>query len=164
MNGLHSTRRPAYAWPTAEGAAPAGVERAAGGGAERLPDYRAERLASQAERWTLTRADAVLVVSAALETHVRSLGVEPQRVHVLPNGVDPQLFHPGAPDPDLRRRLGLNGGPTLGFVGGLRPWHGIELLPDLLQRLMLRHQDIRLVVVGDGPLRQPLETELGRAA
>src|SRR5439155_20171280 len=46
-------------------------------------------LTAQAERWVLSRADAVLAVSAPLRDYVVSLGVEPSRVHVIPNGVDP---------------------------------------------------------------------------
>src|SRR5436190_6361415 len=59
-------------------------------------------LAAQAERWTLTHADAVAVVSSPLRDHVLSLGADPARVHVLPNGVNPALFYPGAPEPALR--------------------------------------------------------------
>src|SRR2546422_4389666 len=43
-------------------------------------------LAEQVERWTLLRADAVLTVSAPLRDYVVSLGVEPGRVYVIPNG------------------------------------------------------------------------------
>ena len=122
--------------------------------------YRAPgfgELAAQAERWTLTRADAVLVVSSELRAHALALGAEPGRVHVVPNGVNPASFHPGPADPELRARLKLDGGPVLGFVGGLRPWHGAGILPELFGRLAARHRELRLVVAGDGPLRGQLE-------
>jgi glycosyltransferase involved in cell wall biosynthesis len=134
--------------------APLAIEQAA---------YRATglgELAAQAERWTLTHADAVLAVSAPLREHAVSLGVEPGRVHVVPNGVDAALFRPGPPDPEVRARLGLGEGPILGFVGGLRPWHGVEALPALLGRLARRYPGVRLVVVGEGPLRATLAGEL----
>jgi glycosyltransferase involved in cell wall biosynthesis len=134
--------------------APLAIEQAA---------YRATglgELAAQAERWTLAQADAVLAVSAPLREHAVSLGVKPDRVHVVPNGVDAALFRPGPPDPKMRTRLGLGDGPILGFVGGLRPWHGVEVLPALLGRLVQRHPDVRLVVVGEGPLRATLAGEL----
>lgn len=131
--------------------------------AEEQVAYRAtgfSELAAQAERWTLTQADAVLVVSTPLREHALALGVEADRIHVLPNGVDTACFHPAQPDPDVRRRLKLDGGPVLGFVGGLRPWHGAEVLPELLQRLSGGHPGVRLVVAGDGPLRGALEEAL----
>jgi glycosyltransferase involved in cell wall biosynthesis len=114
-------------------------------------------LAARAERWTLTQADAVLAVSSLLRDHAVSLGAEPARVHVVPNGINPDLFKPGDADRQLRQRLGLGGEPVLGFVGGLRPWHGVEVLPELLGRLAPRHPGLRLLVVGEGPLRPELE-------
>jgi len=125
--------------------------------------YRATglgELAAQAERWTLLGADAVLAVSALLRDHVVSLGVRPDRVHVVPNGVDATLFQPRPPDPSIRARWGLPDGPVLGFVGGLRRWHGVEALPALLDKLVHRYRGLRLVIVGDGPLRGELEHTL----
>lgn len=130
--------------------APLAVEQAAYRSTELGP------LAATAEAYTVSRADAVLAVSAALGEHAVLAGAEPGRVHVLPNGVDPQLFRPGPSDPTFRARWKLNGGPVLGFVGNLRPWHGLESLPPLLEALVPRHPDLRLVLAGDGPLRGEL--------
>ena len=117
-------------------------------------------LTTKAEQWVLSQADAVLTVSALLRDHVVSLGVNSKQVHVLPNGVDPALFRFEPPDPRGRTRWGLGDGPLLGFVGGLRPWHGTKVLPLLLDRLVDRHKDLRLVISGDGPLRGELERDL----
>src|SRR5438034_34415 len=53
-------------------------------------------LAAQAERWTLTHADAVIVVSRELGEHVKSLGVPARIIHVMPNGVNPEIFYPAS--------------------------------------------------------------------
>ena len=117
-------------------------------------------LGAQAERWALGQADAVLTVSAPLRAHVLDLGIDPNKVHVVPNGVNTELFHPAPPEAALRSRLGLGEGPVLGFVGGLRPWHGIESLPEVLARVSAKHPGTKLVIAGDGPLREPLERGL----
>lgn len=119
-------------------------------------------LAAAAENWTLTKADAVLAVSAPLADHIASLGVPAERIHVVPNGVDPSIFHPGPSDPATRSRWGLDGAPALGFVGGLRPWHGVEILPPLFEKLARRHEGLQLVIVGDGPLRETLSSEIAK--
>jgi len=121
-------------------------------------------LAAEAERWTLSHADAVIVVSSLLRDHALALGVRPERVHVQPNGVNPVLFRRAARDAALRSRFNPNGGAVLGFVGGLRRWHGVEVLPALLQRLSRTNRDLRLVIAGDGPLRNDLERELKHRA
>jgi glycosyltransferase involved in cell wall biosynthesis len=128
-------------------------------------------LAVQAERWALTHADAVIVVSRELRKHVLALGMRPSRIHVMPNGVDPELFCPN--NSRARHSVGAGGNreqhdadrvprPTLGFVGGLRPWHGVEVLPELLARLSKRHPGLRLIIAGDGQLRGALEREFKR--
>lgn len=114
-------------------------------------------LAAQAEAWALTRADAVFAVSAPLRDYVLSLGVTSERVQVLPNGVDTALFYPAPRNPELRARLNLGAGPVLGFIGGLRPWHGVQALPPLLERLVPRYPHLRLVIAGEGPLRAELD-------
>lgn len=119
-------------------------------------------LALEAEKFTLAQADAVFTVSAPLREHVLALGAEPDRVQVLPNGVDPEEFRPGPRDEILRARLGLGPGPVLGFLGGLRPWHGVEILPELLARLSSRHSGVQLLFAGDGQLRAELERRLGQ--
>jgi len=133
-------------------------------------EYRATgfgELAAQAERWTLTNADAVVVVSTELAKHARSLSVPARKVHVIPNGVNPELFcSPSSVSAERRNLIGKASAVlsraaatrTLGFVGGLRPWHGVEVLPQLLARLCKRSPNTRMIIVGDGQLR----AELGR--
>jgi glycosyltransferase involved in cell wall biosynthesis len=131
-------------------------------------------LPAQAERWTLLQADIVLVVSAALREYVLKLGIAAHRVHVVPNGVDSALFQSKWDrECGVDKRSGnlgflpehhceaesaeSNGAQVLGFVGGLRPWHGVEILPSLMERLAPGHPHIRLVIAGDGPLLGDLQ-------
>ena len=125
--------------------------------------YRATSLgdlAAQAERWALSRADIVLPVSNALCEYVVSMGVNPNRIQVIPNGVNPSIFYPAPPKRGLRTRWGLGDGLVLGFVGGLRPWHDVGTLPVLIGRLIRRYPELRLVIIGEGPLRAELEKEV----
>jgi glycosyltransferase involved in cell wall biosynthesis len=117
-------------------------------------------LAAASERWTLSRAAAVLVVSAPLREYVVSLGVAQERVHIVPNGIDGAVFRPGPRAHAIRARWGLDGEPIVGFVGGYQPWHGIDTLPALLERLLPRHPAVRLMVVGDGRGRRNFESQI----
>jgi len=117
-------------------------------------------LAGQIEETMLSQVDAVLTVSESLREHVMAAGIVPEKIKVFPNGVNPLVFHPGESDSKIRARLDVGKGPVLGFVGGLRPWHGVETFPLLLEQLVPRYPDLRLVIVGDGPLRATLDREL----
>jgi glycosyltransferase involved in cell wall biosynthesis len=50
----------------------------------------------------------------------------------------------------------------VGFVGSLKPWHGLNILAEGLSILIQKdpHHNIRLLVVGDGPEREKLVTDL----
>jgi glycosyltransferase involved in cell wall biosynthesis len=115
------------------------------------------KVAVEAERAALSRADAVFVVSETLRAHVHDLGIPSEKIHVVPNGVDARRFHPAPRDEQLRERLGFNGAQVLGFVGGLRPWHGVERLPELLQVLAPAFPNLKLVFVGSGQLERDLK-------
>src|SRR5690606_5917989 len=47
---------------------------------------------------------------------------------------------------------------TVGFVGTLKPWHGTETLIDAFSRITDARPDARLIIIGDGPERQALES------
>lgn len=118
--------------------------------------------AERAERAILGAADRIIAVSPPLATWLSERGVEAGRVTVLPNAVDPGRFRP---QPEaahrVRRQLGLNGQPVLGFLGTLKPWHDAETLLEALAHLP-RALDARLLVVGDGPERAKLEVAAAR--
>lgn len=120
------------------------------------------KLGLDAEKWLLSQADIVLTVSEPLRHHVIEMGADKSRVHVTPNGIDARRFFPAPRNPELRQQLGLAGGPVIGFVGGLRPWHGIESLSELLSKLVPQHPELKLLIVGEGPMQTVLETDLDK--
>ena len=99
------------------------------------------------ERKLLGEADRVVVVSRALRDHVLAAGTRPDAVSVIPNGVELDLFRRGGGDA-VRNRLGIDDAFVIGFVGSLKPWHGVSLL---LEAFATLPSSYRLLVVGEGP-------------
>lgn len=99
-------------------------------------------------------ASSSAVVCASAFGAAQIIGPLRDRVHHIPLGVDLDTFHPSRTPDD--RRLGAAAIP-LAFVARLspekRPWLAIETLRELHHRGL----DVRLRVVGDGPLRGRLE-------
>ncbi|MCW5662456.1 MAG: glycosyltransferase [Piscinibacter sp.] len=104
------------------------------------------------------RAAAVIAVSQPLKDKLVALGVEPGKVQVLRNGVDLAVFR--LEDRSAARlALGLpDAGPIAACVGNLVPEKGQALAIDALCEL----PDVRLVIVGDGPLRSELAAQVAR--
>jgi glycosyltransferase involved in cell wall biosynthesis len=107
----------------------------------------------------LRRAELITAVSAPLVQAVLELGADPARVHLLPNGVDPERFRPRPAGP-ARRELGLEPGRRwLVFVGNLAPEKSPQTALEALARLPA---EVGLVMVGQGPLRPRLEARAAR--
>lgn len=98
----------------------------------------------------VTRADAVIAVAAALKDDLVRLGAPAEKIRVLRNGVDLDLFRP-ADRAAARAALGVNG-PVLASVGGLIPRKGHDIAIRALKSL----SDATLLIAGQGPE----ETEL----
>lgn len=75
-------------------------------------------------------------------------------VHLMPRGVDTELFHPG-------KRFRQDGAFTLGFAGRLQPEKNVRLLVDLQKQLPEGNH--RFLIVGDGFERTYLTRRLRRA-
>lgn len=78
------------------------------------------------------------------------------KVHVVPNAVNPHRFgpkvkahHPPAADAFV-----------VGFVGTLKPWHGLPVLADAFIQFHAQNPAARLLIVGDGPERDALSSAL----
>jgi len=112
----------------------------------------------------LARAEKVLATSwdYAQASRLREwMRTKPQAVEELPNGVDAQRFHPDVADGGLRARYGLTGTDRIVlFVGALDRAHYFKGVSILLQALAcLPDKGIRLLVVGDGDLRQTYQQQ-----
>ena len=116
------------------------------------------------ERRNLTDASLIVVVSRALEDQLIEEGIERDRILVNPNGVDvASLADARARAPaDWRAELALPEAPTVGFVGTFGLWHGVKLLPELIERLAAREPDARWLLVGGGPLHAEVSAEIER--
>lgn len=101
-------------------------------------------------RLALRRAAHVVAVSRALAEEARALGVLADRVSVVTNGVDAELFHPrdrGA----ARRELGLGEGRRIVlYVGNLKKTKGVLDLANAFESIASGSPDIDLAIVGGG--------------
>jgi len=112
-------------------------------------------------RQALRGAQGVVAVSQALADKAVALGVERSRVHVLYNGVEPNLFKPGSRG-DARTKLGLPQDERIVlYVGNLKDTKGCLDLLEAFPRVLSAHPDTRLLFVGSGPSRDAM---LQRAA
>jgi glycosyltransferase involved in cell wall biosynthesis len=82
-------------------------------------------------------AGVVALWPGAADSLVRHLGVDPDRVVVIPNARDPDEFRPPTDDERLaaRERYGLGDGPVVAFIGAASPEKRLDLAIDALANL-----------------------------
>lgn len=114
-------------------------------------------LKSGLRRWKYAVADAVVGVSADITEGLLRSGLEPDRLHTVHSGIDPDTYSKAVP---LEASpAGADGVPTFVFlaVGALTPQKGFEVLLDAAARLNKENlPPWRLRLVGDGELRGAL--------
>jgi len=115
------------------------------------PEEKPLRLIKPMTAAVLKEASHVHVISKALQDSViKNFGVKASRVTVIPNGVDLEVFNPSRKKRLWDERVILS-------VSRLTPKNGLEHLI-LAMREVVKHQDCRLVIAGDGEQRRFLES------
>jgi glycosyltransferase involved in cell wall biosynthesis len=80
-------------------------------------------LARYKELQAYRQCDVLVCVSETLKQIIVELGIDANKIIVVPNGVDTELYNPCRQEA-YRRHNGF----TIGFVGSLSPWQALHLL------------------------------------
>ncbi len=121
------------------------------------------RLGQRAELEALHQADAVTTISQALREDLISRGVFPEKIFVVPNGVDTEVFHPIEPDEKLLIEYGLQNSLVIGFIGSFYFYEGLEILIDAVVSLLAHRKDLKLLLVGEGEADTTLRQRIPEA-
>ncbi len=113
-------------------------------------------------RWLYTRATRHIVTTGEKlrEQLIVDNGYPGERITSVPTGIDTRHFHP---QDKMQARLALGLPPEkklIGIVATLRSWKGHRYLVDAIANL--NDASVNLVIVGDGPQREALMTQIAR--
>ncbi len=105
------------------------------------------------ERTAVTAADAVIAVSSGMRKDVLSVypTLDPDRVHVVKNGVDTDVWFPAAPEPEnsVLDELGVDKSrPIVAFVGRITRQKGV---PHLIAAAHRFAPEVQLVLCAGAP-------------
>jgi glycosyltransferase involved in cell wall biosynthesis len=119
---------------------------------------------SRFESHVLTNLSLCLCVCEWLRREVVRKGVDQAKAVVVPNGVDLEVFNPAVEGKETILKYGLEGYRVVTFVGAFTDQHDISLLVRSVKLVRDVRNDVKLLLVGDGPTRKKVEqlvTNLG---
>ncbi len=121
-------------------------------------------LAEQIENLNTKTADVVVVVSQPLKNHLVESGVDPDKILINPNGVDPERYSPTQGDSEIKKKFDLENKTVIGFIGTFGKWHGAEILARAYGLLIKTYPDYRkttqLLMIGDGVTMPLVKNEI----
>jgi glycosyltransferase involved in cell wall biosynthesis len=119
-------------------------------------------LVQQAEDYAYRHADTVVSMLPKVRDYMMSRGLAPEKLHVVPNGIDPgewQADRPGLPDDaaNLLGTLSAQGNAIVGYAGT----HGISnALENILGvAKLMQGEKVAFVLVGGGPDKASLQQQ-----
>jgi colanic acid biosynthesis glycosyl transferase WcaI len=107
------------------------------------------------------RADRVVVVSPAfIEPLTKRWRVPEEKIAIVENGVETDLFtpQPQSADQALRRELGTEGKFLVVYIGTIGHAHGLETLLDAASRLGSLNQSVHFLIVGEGAEKERIKS------
>ena len=127
---------------------------------EAIGSGRVIRLLEAMERRMYAGARHVVTVGDGYRRELEQRGVPAERITVIPNGVDRAAFAPRAPDPEWKKRLGVDGRFVCAYVGTIGMACGLDVVIRAARRLRDSGRgDIAFLLVGDGAVRGDLERQ-----
>jgi colanic acid biosynthesis glycosyl transferase WcaI len=109
------------------------------------------------ERRLLGAAEHVVVVTESFRQRIIGKGVAPDRITVIPNGVDAEFYYPSMEAPPFPEMEVREGDFVVGYLGNFGAGQRLSTIVEAAARLADVEPRIRFVLVGDGPDRQRVE-------
>jgi glycosyltransferase involved in cell wall biosynthesis len=116
------------------------------------------------EMFLYRRATAIVSVTHAFRSTLINRGIDPEKIHVVTNGVDSSRFSPRPKDQELVSRLGLEDKFVAGYIGTHGLAHALDTLLDAAKILADAPDGdrYRFLLLGDGAEKQALEARAQR--
>ena len=117
------------------------------------------------ENDVVSGAERVVTICEGLRADLIARGFAPEKLSIMPNGVDLDLFGEPLPrDAGLANELELGEGPVIGFLGSFYPYEGLDDLIAAMPAIAARVPDARLLMVGGGPAEADLRAQAQASA
>ncbi len=106
------------------------------------------------EIWNYKSADKIITVTDSFKKTIEGKGITPDKIEVVKNGVNSDLYKPLPKNKILLDELNLNGKTILGFIGTHGLAHKLDFILDCAKEL--KDTNYHFLFVGDGAMKKAL--------
>ncbi len=110
------------------------------------------RYFSKEEKWCYKSANRIVVVTDTFKKVISEMGIPAEKISVVKNGANLELFKPRGKSPELVEKYGLDGKVVLGYVGTIGMAHKLDFLIDCVKGL----PGCKLMILGAGAEKEAL--------
>lgn len=116
------------------------------------------KLAQVMETYLANHADKVIVISEGLREELIKRGVSEDKISIVPNGVDCEIFQSLDYNTELSKKYNIQNQFVIGYIGSIVKYEGLQTLIKAIAEIKNQgYKDIRVVIAGDGNYKNELE-------
>jgi glycosyltransferase involved in cell wall biosynthesis len=107
------------------------------------------------------RADRIVVVTSAFKDHLmQRWRVPSEKIAIVENGVETDMFSPSSPEVrhELRNELGMDSRFIVCYIGTMGMAHGLETLLDAASALRHQQPDVLFLLIGEGAEKERIRS------
>lgn len=120
-------------------------------------DVGMESICWQYMYWFYDQMDVVWVNSGHYRDQWVKRGINPEKIKILPRGIDTESYHPSRRNASYWEKYGIKNKTVFLYVGRVSKEKNIDVLMEAYAQLKSSQGQIALVVVGDGPYQKELK-------
>jgi len=106
------------------------------------------------EIWNYKSADRIITVTDSFKKTIIEKGISPNKIGVVKNGANFELYKPIPKDPELLKDLNFNGKTIIGFIGTHGMAHKLDFILDCAKEI--QNSNYHFLFVGDGAMKKTL--------
>jgi len=108
------------------------------------------------EKQCYTSAKTLVVVTDSFKKKIMGKGIPANKIEVIKNGANLELYQPKQKNQQLINELGLNGKKILGYIGTHGMAHKLDFILDCAQSLKLSNPEFHFLLIGNGAEKKVL--------
>lgn len=113
------------------------------------------KLGNAMERYTIRKADQVLMITQALKNLVNDK--YHHKITIVPDGADTTQFIPGLDPAIIKKEYHLEHATIIGYQGGIEPHDGLQFLAQASPSIVQQKPDVRFLIAGRGSYLEKIQ-------